>query len=221
MPDDSRPEDGFYSVDDRVRKSAERDQLFHQLSRGQIGPEEAEQIALRSGLKPLHKPINSLDYDPMDEPSWSPEMALAWIMWRTADAVRKHWNRYRRERFKWRQREYVVADENGEPQTGLGSFLEHDNDTSVALMGMEVEVSELGEAGDPPPLISFARAKQELTKSLIDADLSAMAVCIPNCSLTEIPALQWTQLDWVTDSKDRDNLFFEANPMYRDITFRG
>ena len=76
---------------------SERDLLIEKLKYGKLTPEEAELEASRLGLEPFKFSPNPADFDPMQEPTWSLMMALAWIMYRTPDAVREMWDRYRKE----------------------------------------------------------------------------------------------------------------------------
>ena len=96
-----------------MRALIERDVL-----RGKKTPDEAEQwlaeknavadIKLR--LPPFAATPDLVRFDPMAEKDWTLAMAAAWIIWRTPEAVREHWNDYRFECKEWRRREENLAD---------------------------------------------------------------------------------------------------------------
>jgi hypothetical protein len=89
-------------------------------------PAEAEAEASRLGLPKLAKKPDPAEFDPMKEPSWTLIMALAWIMWRTPDAVRNHWDAYRVECEDW------VSLKRKEPQFVNSSYLERRKVATVA-----------------------------------------------------------------------------------------
>src|SRR5262245_60719419 len=72
-----------------------RDLVIERVRIGEITPEEAEAEAGRQGFGPLATKPNPVDFDPSQMPDWSLPMALAWIAWRTTDAVREHCAEYR------------------------------------------------------------------------------------------------------------------------------
>lgn len=74
-----------------------RDDLITMVQRGQMIPADAEFVAKRLGLGPLASEPDPNNYDPMREPFWTLPMAVAWIAYRTQDAVRNWWERVSEE----------------------------------------------------------------------------------------------------------------------------
>ena len=74
-----------------------RDDLITMVQRGQMIPADAESVAKRLGLGPLASEPDPNNYDPMREPFWTLPMAVAWIAYRTQDAVRNWWERVSEE----------------------------------------------------------------------------------------------------------------------------
>lgn len=94
---------------------AKRDELIARVIAGTMSPAEAEVEAARLGLRPIEYRPNPNDFDPMQERFWTLPMAAAWIAYRTVDAVRENWDRYRLECVHW-----VYSDQRRGP--GLSGF---------------------------------------------------------------------------------------------------
>jgi hypothetical protein len=80
---------------------AKRDDLIARVIAGTMSPAEAEVEAARLGLRAIEYRPNPNDFDPMQERFWTLPMAAAWIAYRTVDAVRENWDRYRLECVHW------------------------------------------------------------------------------------------------------------------------
>jgi hypothetical protein len=92
---------------------SDRNVLIARVSRGELTREDAEVEARSLGLEPLAFSPNPSIFDPMKEMTWSLLMCLAWVRWRTPEAVREVWNLYRKDvRFwaprSWREPRRVV-----------------------------------------------------------------------------------------------------------------
>jgi len=81
--------------------ASERDLLIEKVKRGELTPLQAEDEVSRLGMDSLAFSPNPADFDPMTEVNWSFPMSLGWIIWRTPDAVRELWDRYRMEFRFW------------------------------------------------------------------------------------------------------------------------
>jgi hypothetical protein len=110
-----------------------RDDLITMVQRGEMTPDDAEAEAKRLGLDPLAAEPDPNDYDPMREPFWTLPMAVAWIAYRTQDAVRNWWNEYRKECWDWHFREWRVGPDGPVHQ---GHFLERRLKPTLALLEM-------------------------------------------------------------------------------------
>jgi hypothetical protein len=98
-----------------------RDDLITKVQRGEMTPADAESEAKRLGLRSLASEPDPNDYDPMREPFWTLPMAVAWIAYRTQNAVRNWWDEYRKECWDWHFREWRVGPDGPVHQ---GHFLE-------------------------------------------------------------------------------------------------
>ena len=63
---------------------------------GDISPSMAEMWIADMELEPIPPFPNIAAFDPMQEEEWTLSMAAAWFIWRSIDAVRDQWLRYRR-----------------------------------------------------------------------------------------------------------------------------
>ena len=79
-----------------------RRNLMDRLQRGELSIAAAEARARKLGIPPLNSPPDPSKYDPMSSLNWSAPMVLAWIMWRNADDVRRHWIEWRANFSEWR-----------------------------------------------------------------------------------------------------------------------
>lgn len=63
---------------------------------GEDSPSMAEKWIGEEGFEPLPPFPNIAAFDPMQEQEWTLPMAAAWFIWRSSEAVRDQWLRYRR-----------------------------------------------------------------------------------------------------------------------------
>lgn len=78
-----------------------RDDLIAKVIAGTMTPSEAEVEVARLGLESIEYRPEPEKFDPMQEQFWTLPMAVAWIAYRTADAVRENWHDYRSECRHW------------------------------------------------------------------------------------------------------------------------
>ena len=90
-----------------------RDRLIRRVRIGEITPEEAEAEAERQGFGPLETKPDPVDFDPSQMPNWSVPMALAWIAWRTIEAVREHCADYREKCLLWFPGSWNIPTDDG------------------------------------------------------------------------------------------------------------
>jgi len=79
-----------------------RDEIVMKLRRGEWTPEQADEWAATNNEYPFIKKPDHARFDPMAQPDWTLAMALAWIIWRTSNDVREHWDAYLYECTEWR-----------------------------------------------------------------------------------------------------------------------
>lgn len=169
-----------------------RDDLITLVQRGQMGPADAECKAKRLGLSPLASEPDPNDYDPMREPFWTLPMTVAWIAYRTQDAVRKWWDDYRKECRDWHFRIWRVP---GGP-IFEGHFLEQRSSaTLVRLQMMEVL--------DVKGLMSVERAIDALWLAIQNGSVEVTGIDEDSSRRVSIPAEQWHDLTWC-EERGRD-----------------
>jgi len=169
----------------------ERDKLITKVWRGELTREEAEAEAERRGLKPLRRNPDPEDFNPMNEPHWTLPMAVAWITYRTPEAVREWWDAYRSKCEDWEfKKDWSGPD--GVPYTGW--FLERRR---------EGNLNRLGDAGAiGPPVggdaleMSVPEAIQALKDALGISILPATGVNKETDKRETIPAESWQDLEF-------------------------
>jgi hypothetical protein len=84
-------------------ETGEREEILARTNRLQMSPWEAEKWAHERGKEPFARKLGPDDFDPMQQAMWTLPMAAAWLIWRSPDAVRDHWDEYRRQWTVWRR----------------------------------------------------------------------------------------------------------------------
>jgi hypothetical protein len=179
-----------------------RDDLITMVQRGEMTPDDAEAEAKRLGLDPLAAEPDPNDYDPMREPFWTLPMAVAWIAYRTQDAVRNWWNEYRKECWDWHFREWRVGPDGPVHQ---GHFLERRLKPTLALLEMA------GVWPDQTGLMSVAEAIDALWLVLRSGGLEVTGINEDTGRRVLIPAEQWHDLTWF-EEKRRDVIRAKPGP---------
>jgi hypothetical protein len=82
-------------------RRCERDRIYEGVRAGRLSPEAGDAEAIREGSGRLQTRPDASVFDPTTVSHWTLGMALAWIIWRTPDAVREHWDDYRAKRIEW------------------------------------------------------------------------------------------------------------------------
>jgi len=111
-------------IDRSKYANVDRDDVVMLLRRGEWTPADAEAW---SNVHSKERPFVSVPahdrFDPMCEPEWTLAMAAAWVIWRTADAVREHWDAYLFECTELRISEQTFGD--GRTEVGWESRRRH------------------------------------------------------------------------------------------------
>lgn len=167
-----------------------RGELLDQVYRGGMEPVEAERRAKELGLPPLCPSPDDAMFDPEKEVTWTLPMALAWIMWRTLNAVREQWDAYRKHLWYWRECAPGWELVQVEPADKMGLIL-----------------------ADDTPGISVAEAIDNLWSKLQAGEVSATAISEADDTIQQIPKDEWPYLSW--DGQDR--LLRKHLRQYRDV----
>ena len=97
-------------------KLLEREEILSRVRRGKMTCLEADQWAADNGQTFTHKP-DPARFDPMNEQCWTLPTVAAWIVERSFDAVREHWEQYRAECRVWRR--WVQLSDEGDDELGF------------------------------------------------------------------------------------------------------
>jgi hypothetical protein len=194
---------------------------IHEVYLGRMTPEEAEAEAARLGLQKLAKTPDPTVLDPMKEVSWTLIMVLAWIMWRTMDAVRDHWDAFRLECEEW-----VDWSKGRESKSRMLKWRKVATLVSLSSPAL----ANTGGRESDECLMTFAEAKTSLWLKLGEASLLATATTTDSTVRRPIPSYRWPDLNATTrgdvdpeagqESWDEEVLagsFFD--PMYLNVTF--
>lgn len=192
-----------------------RDELIEQVRSGAMSPEEAEKEAARLGLRAIAYRPDPTDHDPMQERFWTLPMAVAWIAYRTVDAVRENWDAYRLECVHWRFSEQLRAP----GRSGFDLF----NFSPANLRRLKMaEKLEVAREADPDYSMPISDAINALWQALRGSCFEASGIEMASGKREIIDALLLQDLIFGED-EHRDVLRERApigiGPVrYRDIT---
>jgi hypothetical protein len=171
--------------------------LIEKVRRGEIKPTEADSEAKRLGFGTLAREPDPANFDPMQEPHWSLPMAVAWIAYRSIDAVRNWWDEYRKECWDWHFREWRVGPDGPVRQ---GYFLEQRSKATLVLLKMtDVWPDQTG-------LISVAEAIDALWLVLQSGDLEVTGINEDTGRRVPIPGGAMARLNVVRGKGPRRDL---------------
>lgn len=124
-----------------MHKDKSRDELFDLLKFGKLTPDEAEVEARRCGLEPLRRVPNVDKFDPTKETQWTLPMAVAWIAYRSREAVRDWWPSYREQYWDWSHRKWRIGFDGDLHE---GWFLEQRSPATLSLFLAAASIEPLG-----------------------------------------------------------------------------
>lgn len=172
-----------------------RDQLLDKARLGDITPEQAERAAEGLGCGPLAFAPPPDDFDPMDEAFWTLPMALAWIAYRTPDAVREWWDEYRAECWDWQPRTWRIGPDG---PVRNGHVLEQRPAATLARLTL-AETLEDRNGRDPAWSMTVGEATEALLIALRTGCIAATGIATADGTRQEIAALLWQDLDFALD----------------------
>ncbi|TPO13708.1 hypothetical protein [Mesorhizobium sp. B1-1-5] len=199
-----------------------KEQLCNAVLTGKMTPEEAERQAIELGVELQSTPGD----DPMEEPWWSMEMAIAWIVWRQTEGVQSAWTAFRSKCRRWSRFEGEVLDidflDAGADDVGA-SRNQHDEIIvldghpwippslsanqrvrgwkltelkSASLDDLDVEWRKEKWKNLRGPLMDSAAGKNELWIKLAASDLVASAFDLNISEIVDIPSKSWPHLEY-------------------------
>ncbi len=182
-----------------------RDELIDLVSRGQMKPEEAEAVAARKGFEPFERAPEPADFDPLTQRDWTLPMAVAWIAYRTVDAVREAWPAYCEECHYWFWQRWRSGPD-GPIHEGWTLNQRHYPTMLHIELAAIVQHAEGEAAGQ---LMTVREARESLWTALGEDMLSATGVSRLGGGRQRIPADEWPELR-AKDSDHRDELCREG-----------
>ncbi|WP_436642715.1 hypothetical protein [Microbaculum sp. FT89] len=176
----------------------ERDELITRVQAGELTPNEAEAEAERRGLKPLRDDPDPSDFDPMNEPNWTLPMAVAWIAYRTPEAVREWWDDYRTRCWDWRE---LGPRNSADGPAYTGFYLEPRERANLDSLHFEEMLGRDVEEDDESLVMSVSAAIKDLKVTLGIPSLPATGVNASTGIRERIPAELWQDLDFTVVNK--------------------
>jgi hypothetical protein len=177
-----------------------RNDLIDAVRHGRMSPDDADAEALRLGLVPLSYRPDPAAFDPMREPFWTPMMAVAWIAWRTPNAVRGAWAEYRKRCRRWHFKRWRVGFDGPVVE---GHFLEEDVPASIVSLHLAEVADYRNGVGQEMPL-SVGPAVERLLDALRTGALQGTALPVDDGPREQVPSFAWIDLKPVyTSDEDR------------------
>mgnify|MGYP000238687813 CR=1 FL=1 len=200
-----------------MREQAERDRIWDALHTGVVTPHEAEEMAADAGLPPLRSVPGDHEFGPMPEAWWTLPMVVAWIVWRSAKAVRLHFDQYRLAAPYW----YYQTIRCPSFQGG-GWFLTQQDPATLSDLALR-EVFQIAQAAREPMQMSVHEAQRDLSTKAANGDLVASAQRLADNAVVEIRANEWPYLLFHFGRDSPNELRYEhdgATALYGRIRFR-
>ena len=202
----------------------ERNRLLDEVFHGRMTPDDAEQEASRLNLRPFSCEPDANLFNPLDLPTWSLAMTVAWIAWRNLDHVRLSWPEYCKECWEWRwhhSRVPVPAENSWKEVEGWE--LKQRQPHSLHFQGLMEAVDDLW-PDDDLKVLSVKSAREQLWKSLINEDIKAIAVNhLSGSAPLVIPFHEFDKLEPISDRNGNDELRFSTDVLQRgyfSVSFR-
>lgn len=219
----------------------ERAKLLRAVAIGRMTPEMAELLS----KQPLETTPRDEDFDPMNETIWSLDMAVAWIVWRSPEAVRSAWTEFRSKCLRWRKIDNTQVIDVDFPEYGGVSNMSMDateldwppipsfspGREAVArgwrlaslepatLTDLEAEWQLEGRQGLQHRYVEVGAAKKELWAKLSASDLVASAIHLRSGDVGDIPSKEWPHLEVLgVNATGRQVLgFCDGDERYQDV----
>ncbi len=191
-----------------------RDDILRRASVGELSDEQAEAEAARHGIGKLASEPDQKDFDPDTLTHWSIVMAVAWIAYRSPDAVRESWDKYCAECWDWIWRRWRIGFD-GEVREGW--LLEQRS--KPTLLGLAIgEAIDRARDNRPPPTMPIRDAEAALWTALRDDVFSASGIDTKTGRRVAIPAIDWHELVAVEGRGEVDEIRYgPIGPGYRDV----
>jgi hypothetical protein len=210
MPDQLPPRSSQVS---RNEGSKQAEEIIARVQRGDITPDDAEQLAKKHGLPPFAGRPPSSTFDPMSSPTWTPLQAIAWIAFRDVDEVRNASPEFRQHCYVWLPGPssltpsfLLLARNRGKKsvgwhmeQMGPPSFSSLADPGQRALEGLATHADKsLGDATTD----KVNRAHDDLWAALVTGEIRATGFVGESRQRSVIRSIEWNDLTLDVDADD-------------------
>jgi hypothetical protein len=198
-----------------------RSDIIEKAQAGEITGDQAEAEAKRLGVGPLATKPAADTLDAMAEPYWTMVMAVAWIAWRTPEAVRDQWDEYRSRCFDWHFRRSRIGFDG---PIRDGWFLEQRGPSSLLTLQLAESFDRASSSEADLPIMSVAESEEALMVALRTDCFPAFGLQDGAGERRPVPAHAWIDLKCMND-RHRDYYAplggrFAAGVRYDDVRVR-
>ena len=192
----------------------ERPAIERQVFLGEMISKEADAWAKEKGLPPFASQLDPVLPDPLGKTEWTLAMAAAWMIFRTLDAVREHWDEFRCLP-KWRRRKGNLDQEDGAVGWEVREL------TPVSLH--DVFIKRLKNSSNP--LLRYHAEIDRLWGDLGSGNIHAKGIPyvrprVAGAEPIAIPSTEWaylSKIDFHGGDKDFIGNFVDAEPLYERV----
>lgn len=193
-----------------------RDLLIGLVMDGVLQSHAAEQFAKKWHLPPMSSRPAPSEHDPRKEVAWTLHMTIAWLAWRSYEAVRESMDAYRANCWEWFGFHSRVPIRGGlEVYEVDGEELKTLEPISVFHMGM-LEALSLDDREDQR--LSIKSAREDLWRALAEGSLVATGIA-SDAGVVLVPPHEWPYIALEADANWRDRLVLpgRSGPAYTDV----
>ncbi len=175
--------------------------LIQRVAEGDLTCDEAEAEAERLGIGPLRRQPDPVAFDPMQEPFWALTMVVAWISWRTKEAVREVWEEYRSACDDWHYENYRSGPDS---PIKMHVWIEERRPANLGWLALSEVHSKVFDSADPFQFV--ADAKRNLWRALQAGAISSSGISNASGIREPIAPVTWCDLHAFVGRDNRDYL---------------
>jgi hypothetical protein len=193
-----------------------RSDLIDRVCRGELTPEAAEEEAARLGVGKIEERPDPATFDPMREVFWSMPMCVAWIAYRSTDAVRDMWDAYREQCWDWHFRRSRLGPDGPIAERYL---LEARERATMLTLFLSEAYDHMFEER-PGALISVTESESSLIIALKTDCFRAIGIEASNGERREILPVEWIDLRPFRDTRKDYYAAIGGSLRFDDIQIR-
>ncbi len=173
---------------------------------------------MNAGLEPFARRPDPATFDPDRETHWTLSMAVAWIAYRSSDAVREAWDKYCTECWHWMWRRWRVGP-GGEIHEGW--LLEQWLRPTLAKLALSEAFDRANDEGRPL-VMAVGESEEALWVALREGFFEATGIDMKTERRVVIPALDWRELTPVEGKGEVDEVRYGLlGTGYREVLVPG